>query len=58
MDQNSLKKAIVSNAKDGKIPCALCFNIAEEVGVSKRRIGEILDEMNIRITKCQLGCFE
>jgi hypothetical protein len=58
MDRQKIEKAVLEKARDGKIPCAVCFKIAEEVGVSKREMGKILNEMKIKIGQCQLGCFE
>lgn len=40
-----------------KIRCASALGIAEKFGVKPRKIGEILNDRNIRITQCQLGCF-
>jgi len=58
MDRKRLEEVIKEKAKDGKIPCAMCFKVAEDFGISKREIGQILNEINIRISQCQLGCFE
>jgi hypothetical protein len=57
-DRKGLREAILKKSKDGKLPCALCFKIAEDFGISKREMGKILDEMKIKIGQCQLGCFE
>jgi hypothetical protein len=58
MDRKKLEEAIKEKAKAGKLPCAICFKIAEDFGISKREIGKVLNEMKIRIAQCQLGCFE
>ena len=58
MDRKKLEAAIVGKAKEGKIPCALCFKIAEEHGISRQEIGEVLNQLKIKISQCQLGCFE
>jgi len=58
MDRAKLEKVILEKAKDGKIPCAVCFKIANDLEIPKKEIAKVLDEMNIRITQCQLGCFE
>lgn len=58
MDRKKLEETILGKSKDGKLPCAACFKIAEDFGISKKEMGEILNEINIRITQCQLGCFE
>jgi hypothetical protein len=58
VDRKRLEEVILERSKDGKLPCAMCFKIAEDFGISKREIGRILNEINIRISQCQLGCFE
>jgi hypothetical protein len=58
MDRKKLEKVILKKAKDGKLPCAICFKIAEDFGISKREIGKILNEIKIKISQCQLGCFK
>ena len=58
MDRKKLEEAIQGKAKDGKLPCAMCFKIAEDFGISKMEMGKILNEMKVRIRQCQLGCFE
>ena len=58
MDRKKLEEAIKGKAKDGKIPCAICFKMAEDFGISKRELGQILNEIDITISQCQLGCFE
>jgi hypothetical protein len=58
MERQKIEKTILEKAKGSKIPCAVCFKIAEDFGVSKKEMGEILNEMKIKISQCQLGCFE
>ena len=58
LDRKQLEAAILGKAKEGKIPCALCFKIAEDFGITKSEMGKILNEMKIKIGHCQLGCFE
>ena len=45
MDRKKLEEAILAKAKEGKIPCASCFKIAEDFGISKQEMGEILNQM-------------
>jgi hypothetical protein len=58
MDHKKIQDVINEKAKDGKLPCAVCFKIAEDFGISKKEMGKILNEMKIKIGQCQLGCFE
>ena len=58
MDRKRLEEAILQKSKDGKLPCAVCFKIAEDFGISNKEMGKILNEMKVKISQCQLGCFE
>jgi len=58
MNREEMEKIILEKAKDGKLPCAVCFKMAEDFGISKREMGRILNEMKIKIVQCQLGCFD
>jgi len=52
-----LKNKIRQAAPEGKIPCAAAFRLAEELGLSRRDLGNLLNELKIKIIQCQLGCF-
>ena len=58
VDRKKLEETILAKAQGGKLPCAMSFKIAEDFGISKRELGKTLNEMNIKISQCQLGCFE
>jgi len=58
MDRKRLEEVIKEKAMDGKLPCAVCFKIAEEFGISNKEMGKILNELKVKISHCQLGCFE
>ena len=53
----NLEKDIKASLVNGKLPCAVAFQIAKKHSVSPRKIGEKANEINIRISSCQLGCF-
>lgn len=57
-EREKLERTILEKARDGKIPCALCFRIADDFGIPKKELTKILNEMKIKISQCQLGCFE
>ncbi len=40
-----------------ELPCAEAFELAKKFEVKVRLIGRICNRYNIRISKCQLGCF-
>jgi hypothetical protein len=58
VDRKRLEETILKKSKAGKLPCAMCFKIAEDFGISKREMGKILNEIKVKISQCQLGCFE
>jgi hypothetical protein len=57
-----LLKAVLERAKeeDGrkKLSCAKAFEIAKQAGAEIVEVGWICNQQNIRICKCQLGCFK
>jgi hypothetical protein len=58
MDRKRIEEAIQVKVKDGKLPCALCFKLAEEFEISNKEMGKILNEMKVKISQCQLDCFD
>lgn len=52
-----LEEKIKSSLVDGKLSCAVAFQIAKEIGVSLREVGEAANKLSIKISRCQLGCF-
>jgi len=44
-------------AKDEKISCTMAQKIASENKISMNQVGNLLNNMKIKITQCQLGCF-
>jgi hypothetical protein len=57
MDQEELKVKIRAAAPQGRIACAAACRLAEELAISRKEMGELLNELNIKIKHCQLGCF-
>lgn len=57
MESTEVKKIILEKAVNNKIPCRVAFEIAETAGWQRSQIGELLNEMEIKISSCQLGCF-
>ena len=57
MERDQLIEAIKKKVKEERLPCAVCFQIAEEYGIPKRELGELLNELGIKVIHCQLGLF-
>ncbi|MGB9616253.1 MAG: hypothetical protein ACP5M0_01885 [Desulfomonilaceae bacterium] len=58
MGDQELKELIAEKQKEQRIACKTALQIAETAGVSPRKVGELLNEMKIKIHSCQLGCFQ
>ena len=57
MTQEELKTRIRAAAPEGKIACAAAFHLAEDLKISRQEMGNLLNELRIKIIQCQLGCF-
>jgi len=57
MKTEELKDKIRAAAVNNRIACAVACKLAEEAGVSPVEVGRLIDELNIKIVRCQLGCF-
>jgi len=57
MTRDELTDKIRAAIPEGKIPCAAAFKLAQDLGISRKEMGDLLNEMRIKITQCQLGCF-
>lgn len=52
-----LEQQIRRVLKDGKLPCAVAFEVAQEQSISPGDIGKLANELGIRVSHCQLGLF-
>lgn len=57
MDKEAVMEKIRTHVKDGRIACKQALKIAEEEQIASKAVGELLNEMKIKVTSCQLGCF-
>ena len=57
MDKKNLIEKINTHTKNNRISCKQALKIAEEEQVPPKVIGEMLNEMKIKVVICQLGCF-
>ena len=52
-----LAAALKEKIKDGHISCAAAHGVAERLACSPADIGQALDLMEVRLSRCQLGLF-
>ena len=57
MSQEDIKARIKAAAPEGKIACAAAFRLAEELGLSRKDLGELLNELKIKIISLPAGLF-
>jgi hypothetical protein len=57
MEKEQLIERIRSAGIEGKISCSQALAIAREAKVSTREVGDLLNELKIKVKSCQLGCF-
>ncbi len=43
---------------DGRLPCAVAWDIAHELKVKRIDVTRAAEASGVRITRCQLGCFD
>ena len=55
--RDKIKEHITKVAQDDRIPCSGAITIARLLGVNPADVGMVADELRIKISKCQLGCF-
>jgi hypothetical protein len=55
--KDKIKELLKEKAVNGKISCPVARNIAEELSVPYKDVGRNADELRIKITGCELGCF-
>ena len=55
--EQQLREQIRQIARGGQAPCRALLDLAARTGTPPREVGRLCDEMNVRISNCQLGCF-
>jgi LAO/AO transport system kinase len=50
-------EAVKEKAEDGRIPCAVALELAEELEVPALEVGKAANALGVKIVKCSLGCF-
>jgi hypothetical protein len=58
LEDIEIKEIIIKKQSDNKMSCKTALEIADNAGVSRRKIGDLINELKIKIHSCQLGCFK
>lgn len=57
-NREKINAALQAKALDNKISCAVARQLAAELQVPIREVGESANELKIKIKACELGCFD
>ncbi len=53
-----LRRALDEAATDGRIACAAAWRLADERGLPRLLMGSAVETAGVRVSHCQLGCFD
>jgi len=57
MTQDKIIEAIQSRTVGNRLSCEKAHELSALLGVSLQEIGVLCNELKIKISSCQLGCF-
>ena len=52
-----LGEEITASLIEGRLPCPIAFKVARKLKVIPITVGNKADELGIKVSNCQLGCF-
>jgi hypothetical protein len=55
--QNEIEKLVHNAARENRILCSGAQAIALSLDIPSQEVGRIANKLNIKISKCRLGCF-
>lgn len=53
-----LAQSVRAACAEGRLTCAASWRLADERGVPRLLFGSVAESLNVRILRCQLGCFD
>lgn len=53
----SIKESILKHAANGRLSCAIAFEMAKKLEITVQEVGNYADCLDIKLVKCQLGLF-
>jgi|OpeIllAssembly_1097287.scaffolds.fasta_scaffold1512110_2 hypothetical protein len=57
VSKEQLIDAVKRTSVNGKLSCEQAHSLGKELDVPLRDIGAVCNELQLKITACQLGCF-
>ena len=55
--KEALMEAVRKSAHGGRLTCERAHELGKEHDVPLQEVGAVCNELNIKISACQLGCF-
>jgi len=55
--QDELENRLHKASRENRILCSSALAIAKSLGIPPGEVGNAANKLNIKISKCQLGCF-
>jgi hypothetical protein len=55
--QEELEAQLYKASKENRILCSSALAISKSLNIPSREVGKAANKLNIKISKCQLGCF-
>jgi len=52
-----LVEEIKASLTEGRLPCPMAFKAARKLNIIPGTVGDKADELGIKVSNCQLGCF-
>lgn len=52
-----IRDAVRKASRDNRLSCEAAHAIGKELNVTLREIGAVCNELKVKISACQLGCF-
>ncbi len=56
--EDTIRVIFTEAGVDDSLPCPLAFELSEKHGISKMDLARYCNAHDIKIRKCQLGCFK
>jgi hypothetical protein len=57
MTQEKIIEAVRSSAANNRLTCEKAHELSRTLNISLEEIGTICNQLHIKISSCQLGCF-
>jgi len=57
MTREQMIQSIRNAAVNGRLSCEKAHDLARDAGMSLGEVGALCNELKIKISACQLGCF-